>query len=112
MKYKIWDRKEMLYTPSGAAFTAEDFIKTHAAWANIPGVKCVICDAPINCAIFMEFESMKNHYQSAGVEIVDGMSDQEVLDSITAFEQKPQAVGISVEERIAAALEFNNLLNM
>lgn len=113
MKYKIWDKQERLFTPVGTSFTAEEYIANHAGWAAIPGVKAVIADAPINCGVFMEFEAMKGHYKRLGADITDGMTDQEVLDAISAWEERPpEAEAPDATERIAAALEFNNLLIM
>lgn len=112
MKYKIWDKQERLYTPSGESFSAQEYISKRAGWAAIPGIKCVIADAPINCSVFMEFEQTKKMYQEMGAEITDGMTDQQVLDAISEFEERPVEAEASADERIAAALEFNNLLSM
>jgi len=112
MKYKIWNKADTLYTPVGEAFSPEEYIIKYAGWANIPGVRCVIADAPINCSVFSEFEAFKQHYAHIGVEFTEDMSDQECLDAISTFEDSPPEYTPSAEERIAAALEFQNLLSM
>ena len=88
MKYKIWNKKDTLYTPVGTAFTKEQILKQYPL-ANVQGVDFIICDAPISMGVFMEYAQTKETYKNMGAEINDKMSKQEVLDAITAFENKP-----------------------
>ena len=111
MKYKIWDRQQTLITPIGEVLTPEQVIERYPA-AGIEGMKYIICDAPISLGVFMEFEATKEHYKRLGVPITDTMTDQEVLDAISYWEENPPAPEPTSEERIAAALEFQNLLMM
>lgn len=111
MKYKIWDKQSNLITPIGEVLTPEQVFKRYPSSA-IEGMKYIICDAPISMGVFMEFESAKNHYKALGVPITDNMTDQEVLDAISNWEENPPTPPPSPEERIAAAIEFQNLLNM
>lgn len=111
MKYKIWDRQETLITPIGEVLTPEQVITKYPA-AQVPSVKWIIADQPINMAVFMEFEATKNFYKQQGVPITDDMSDQEVLDAISDWEENPPAPEPTADERIAAALEFQNILAM
>jgi hypothetical protein len=57
----------------------------------------------------MEFTQTKETYKALGVEITDDMTDQEVLDAISYFEENPPTPEPSAEERIAAAMEYQNL---
>jgi hypothetical protein len=57
----------------------------------------------------MEFTQTKEAYKALGVEITDDMTDQEVLDAISYFEENPPEPEPSAEERIAAAMEYQNL---
>lgn len=117
MKYKIWNKEETLFTPV-KSFSPEEYMADHAPWAAIPGIKCVIADAPINCSIFAEFEVFKESYRQMGAAFDDTMSDQEVLDAISDFEeqqrevQREAASTPTAEERMAAAMEFQNLMTM
>jgi hypothetical protein len=104
MKYKIWDKKEDLFTPSGEKFTAAQVLEKNPL-AGVPGVKFIVCDAPINMGVFMEFTQTKQAYKNMGAKIEDNFTDQQVLDAITYFEEHPDTTP-SVEERTAAALEF------
>jgi len=111
MKYKLWNKQDTLYAPSGDAFTAEQIFKKYPL-AKLPSVDFIICDAPISMGVFMEYSQTAETYKKAGAEITDGMSKQEVLDAITAFEQKPVEQEPTAEERIAAAAEYQNLINL
>ena len=111
MKYKVWNKIDNLYTPSGRMFTAEQ-MRVENPLAFLPNVKFIICDAPINMGVFMEFEQTKEAFKAMGAEIVDGMTDQQVLDAITAFENTPVVSEPTAEERLAAAAEFENLINL
>lgn len=104
MKYKIWNGTDTIYTPDGTQHTPEEW-KNQFGWLNIPGIKCIIADAPLNGAVCMEFEQTKTVYKSSGAKITDDMTDQQVLDAISEFEENPPITVASAEERIAAALE-------
>lgn len=109
MKYKIWNKQDNLITPIGEVLTPTE-VFTKYPMAKLPNFKFIICDAPINMGVFMEFEQTKEHYKNKGVEIQDGMTDQEVLDAITFFEENPPEPDATSEERIAAMLEFQAMM--
>ena len=109
MKYKIWNKQDNLITPIGEVLTPQQVFERYPA-AAVDGIKYIICDAPINMAVFMEFEATKEHYKRLGVPITDTMTDQEVLDAISYWEENPPKPEPTSEERIAAALEFQNLI--
>lgn len=111
MKYKIWDKQSNLVTPIGEVLTPSQVFQRYPA-AALNGVKYIVADAPVSMAVFMEFEATKEHYKKLGVPITDAMTDQEVLDAISAWEENPPAPPPTPEERIAAALEFQNLLTL
>lgn len=109
MKYKIWNKTDTLVTPIGEVLTAEQVMAKYPASA-VDGMKFVICDAPISLGVFMEFEQTKQMYKQMGVPITDTMTDQEVLDAITYFEENPPEPEPTADERIAAAMEYDNLM--
>lgn len=109
MKYKIWNKQDTLITPIGEVLTAEQVFEKYPMSA-IEGFKFIICDAPISLGVFMEFEQTKQSYKSLGVPIADTMTDQEVLDAITYFEENPPTPEPTADERIAAAMEYDNLM--
>lgn len=110
MKYKIWDRQETLITPIGEVLTPEEVFERFPA-SRLEHMKYIICDAPVNMAVFMEFEATKEQYKRMGANITDDMTDQEVLDVIAEFEETPPPdPGPTAEERIAAMLEFQAMM--
>ena len=105
-RYQIWDKTSDIYTPSGAHFTAQEWMARYP-WIHIPGAKMIITAGIINGGAAMEFESTKATYIRQGAAITDTMTDAEVLAAIEEFENNPPGAGEpSVEERTAAALEF------
>lgn len=117
-RYKIWDKMSDIYTPGvdqngRSAWTAEEYIAANAPWAAIPGVKVIVGGGTINGTVFMEYGATVEFYKGQGAAITDGMTDVEILAAIETFEDNPpQAEEPTAEERIAAALEFQNLLSL
>ena len=110
-RYQFWDKTSDLYTPNGARFTAAEYMAMNS-WAKIPGVKCVISTGPINCAVFMEFGALRDMCVQQGMEIPEGASDEEILALIEAWETRVVETAPTAEERIAAALEYQNISSM
>lgn len=104
-RYQIWDGKSDVYTPSGEKFTPAEWAAKYP-WVNIPGAKMIITAGLINGGAAMEFNATRDAYKRMGVNITDGMTADEVLAAIEAFEDNPPSGEPSVEERTAAALEF------
>jgi hypothetical protein len=118
-RYAIWDKASDIHTLGRDAetgkqhWTAREYIDTHAQWADNPEIKVIVGGGAINGTVFMEFDATVEHYKRMGAEIEDSMSDAEVLAAIEEFEDRPPVQGApSPEERIAAALGFNNILQM
>lgn len=105
MRYQIWNKTDNIITPSGAQFTASEWADRYP-WSKLPGVKMVISAGPINGGCALVFADLAERAKKAGAAIDDGMTDEEVLAAIEAFEDNPPDPGPSVEERTAAALEF------
>lgn len=108
MKYQIWNKKDKVYTPSGAEFTAEEWMVKYK-WTKIPGVKCVLLASVFNGGFIAEFEQFRNHYMADGAPITADMSDEEVLAEAEKWDCREVEADPTAEERIAAALEFQNL---
>ena len=109
MKYKIWNKTDTLVTPIGEVLTAEQVIAKYPASA-VGGIDFVVCDCPISLGVFMEYTQTKAAYKNMGVPITDIMTKQEVLDAITYFEDNPAPPEPTADERIAAAMEYDNLM--
>ena len=114
-RYAIWDKTSPIITPIGEVLTAQDWIDRYpvAALNNI----VVVCSAgEINGGFFGTLGQMIQIYEAQGCDFSEATTDIEKLEAIEAFEDAmnapPEDTGeSSAEERIAAALEYNNLLN-
>ena len=119
-RYAIWDKVSDIYTPAGPKLTAEEWIAKYG-WINAPGVVPIVAAGPINGALIDELGQMKSRYEQQGATFEDTLTDQQLLDVIEAFEdQRNEEAKIAAqeaaatptsEERIAAAMEYANLLN-
>ena len=114
MKYKIWNKLDTLYTPSGRAFTKDEIFEKYPL-SKVPGIKFAIEDAPINMSVFMEFSAMVKRYKKDGAPITDGMTDAEILVAIDEWDERvviEENPIPSVEERTASALEALVMLSI
>ena len=112
-KYQIWDKESNIYTPVGETLTPEQWISRYG-WIANPVAIPVIAGGVINGAFIGELNEMKILYERMGAVFTDGISNEELLAEIEAFEDelnKPTNE-ISTEERIAAALEAQVMLSM
>lgn len=119
-RYAIWDKVSDIYTPAGPKLTAEEWI-TKYGWINAPGVVPIVAAGPINGALIDELGQMKARCVQRGATFDDSLTDQQLLDAIEAFEDQRNeeakaaaqeaANTPSADERIAAAMEYANLLN-
>ena len=116
-RYAIWNKTDDVYTPSGAKFTAEEWISRYV-WINVPTAVPIIAAGMINGALIDELGQMKARYEQQGATFEEGLSDQQLLDAIEAFEDEQAAKAAAAaaeptsDERIAAALEYQNLLSL
>ena len=119
-RYQIWDKVSNVYTPSGNMYTAEEWINKYK-WISIPGMVPVMSAGNINGAMIADLASMKQNAIAQGCVFTDDMTDEQVLEAIEAWEDQRAAEAKAAaaeaantpttEERIAAALEYQNLLN-
>ena len=120
-RYAIWDRVSDIYTPVGEKLTAEQWIDRYG-WIKAPGSVPIVAAGLINGALIDELSQMKTRYEQQGCVFTEKMSNQEILDTIEAFEDQRAAEAKAAaeeaantpnaEERLAAAVEFQNLLVM
>ena len=110
-KYAIWDRTSNFITPSGTLLTPADVEDRYPASRFVT----YVCAAgEINGAFFTPLNQMVAIYEEQGVDFSECDTNEDILTAIEAFEyavNHPEDTGEStVEERIAAALEFQNIL--
>lgn len=112
-KYAIWDKKSNVITPIGEVLTPEQWIERYPA-AGLDTVTVVCSAGEINGAFFGTLGQMRGMYEKMGADFSECSTNEDVLSVIEAFEDSLNAANDmpSAEERIAAALEYQNLLSM
>lgn len=109
-RYKIWDKNEPIYTPSGEEFTKEQWLARYK-WANNPSAKMIIGAGVINGTVAMEFNATVEHYKKRGCVIDTAtMTDEQVLQAIEDFEDNPPAAEPDVTERMVALEEYKAMV--
>lgn len=114
-RYAIWDKQSQIITPSGEVFTAEEW-KARYPVARLDNITIICSAGEINGGFFGTLGQMKKMCEDRGADFSSCKNDQEVLDAIEAWEES-QSSNVTEpapdsEERIAAALEYQNLLAM
>ena len=106
-RYAIWNKKDDVFVPTGAKFTAKQWIEKHPI-AEVESVKVVCAGGVINGAFFGILSEMVDMYTKNGCDFSACETDQDYLDCIEAFEDERNALSTepTAEERTAAALEF------
>lgn len=127
-RYAIWNRQDDIYTPGvnkelkgltystaagTARYSAAEWLEIHP----VPPTATVVCAAgDYNGAFFSTVGQMVAIYASRGVDFSACSTDTEKLEAIEAWEDAQNAPAdpteSSPEERIAAALELANVMNM
>ena len=112
-RYAIWDKKSNIITPIGEVLTSEQWIERYPA-AGLDTVTVVCSAGEINGAFFGTLGQMRGMYEKMGADFSECSTNEDVLSVIEAFEDSLNATNDmpSAEERIAAALEYQNLLSM
>ena len=112
-RYAVWNKKDPILTPIGEVLTAEQWIERYPV-AGIESVT-VICGAgEINGAYFGTLNQMVQLYEAQGADFSKCETAEDKLAVIEAFEDemnKPNTEP-TAEERIAAALEFQNVMSL
>ena len=94
-KYIIWDKLSDIYTSlphhiSGKThWTAAEYIAEVAPWAGLPEAKVIVSGGVINGSIFEDFYGRVEFYKNQGVEIADGMSDNDILALMEDYDNNP-----------------------
>lgn len=111
-RYAIWDKQSPIITPIGEVLTAEQWIARYPV-AGLESVTVICAAGEINGGFFGTLGQMKQMYEDQGADFSNASTNEEVLEVIEAFEtaMNTPTDEPSAEERIAAALEYQNLIN-
>ena len=112
-RYAIWDKQTPIITPIGEVLTPEQWIARYPA-AGVAFITVVCAAGEINGGFFGILSQMVQMYEAQGADFSGATTDEEKLEVIEAFEDAMNEPDLtpSAEERIAAALEFQNLVSM
>lgn len=111
-RYAIWDKQSPVITPIGEVLSPADWIDRYPM-AGLETITVVCAAGEINGGFFGTLGQMVQMYETQGADFSEATTDIEKLEVIEAFEdamnEPPEES--TAEERIAAALEYNNMLN-
>lgn len=112
-RYAIWNKEDTIYTPVGEALTPEQWISRYG-WIANPAAVPVISSGLVNGAFSGELSQMRKMYENAGADFSECTTNEEVLAAIEAYEDEMNAASDepSAEERIAAAMEYQNMMSL
>lgn len=113
-RYAIWDKQSPIITPIGEVLTAEQWIDRYPA-AALDSITIVCAAGEVNGGFFGTLGQMVHTYESQGADFSSCKADEDKLQVIEDFEDSINSnadAEPTAEERIAAALEYQNLLNM
>lgn len=116
-RYVIWDKKTPIITPIGEVLSAEQWIARYPM-AALDSITVLCAAGEINGGFFGTLGQMKQMYENEGADFSACTTDEEVLQAIEDFDDARDAAAAeaaaqpSSEERIAAALEAQNLMAM
>ena len=113
-RYVIWDEVSRVIVPTGQVFTAEQWLDKYPM-AKLDDIYLVVAGGTINGAFCQEYTSLVDVYRQAGCDFTGCETMQDHLDKIEEFEDernKPDEDYIDPQERIAAALEAQVMMEM
>ena len=110
-RYAIWNKKDMILTPIGEVLSPEQWISRYPI-AGVESITVVCGAGEINGAFFGTLGQMVQMYEAQGAEFSEATTPEEKLEVIEAFEDAMNAPSTepTAEERIAAAMEYQNAL--
>lgn len=123
-RYAIWDKETPIITPSGAVFTADEWMERYPV-AKLPNVTILCARGEMNGGFFGTLGSMKDMYEADGCDFSDCTTDESVLDKMQEFDDQ-RAAEIAAKEpevsneaitadalaSIAASLEYQNMMSL
>lgn len=114
-RYAIWNKQDPILTPIGEVLTAEQWIERYPI-AGVPNIVVVCAAGEINGGFFGTLGQLVDVYSREGCDFSACETAEDKLNAIEAFEDAREAESAAIasqptaEERIAAALEYQNAL--
>lgn len=110
-RYAIWDKVSPVITPNGKVFTAEQWKEQYPV-AALDSITVVCSAGEINGGFFGTLGQLVQMYEAQGADFSACTTAEEKLEVIEAFEDAMNTPSDepTAEERIAAAMEYQNAL--
>lgn len=128
-KYQIWDKQSPVLTPSGAMFSAEQWLDKYPI-AKLESITVVLAAGEINGALFATLGQMVDRAKAEGCDFSTCTTNEEVLQAIEDFEEarakaNAEAAAQAAADKaaqeeinttslasIAASMEYQNMLTL
>lgn len=124
-RYQIWNKQDSVLTPSGAMFTAEQWIAKYPI-AGLDSIVVVLAAGEINGALFATLGEMVRRAEAEGCDFSACTTNEEKLAVIETFEaakaaeEAKKAAEAAVQKEmdsaslasIAASMEYQNMLTL
>lgn len=110
-RYAIWNKTDPIITPIGEVLSPEQWIARYPV-AGISTITVVCAAGEVNGAFFGTLGQMVQMYEAQGCDFSACTTAEEKLAAIEAFEDAMNTPSTepTSEERIAAALEYQNAI--
>ena len=116
-RYAIWDKQTPIITPIGEVLSAEQWIARYPM-AALDSITVLCAAGEINGGFFGTLGQMRQMYENEGADFSACTTPEEELQVIEDFDAAREVAAAEAamlptsEERIAAALEAQNLMSM
>ena len=113
-RYSIWDKVSPVITPIYEILSAEEWMERYPV-ARLDNITVVGSAGEVNGGFFGTLGQMRSMYEGMGCDFSNATTNEKILEAIEAFEDARNAEAsdyVSNEERIAAALEAQNMMAM
>lgn len=112
-RYAIWNKKDNVITPRGEVLSADEW-KARYPVAALDSIIVVCAAGEINGGFFGTLGQMRQMWEQQGIDFSACTTNEEILAAIESAEDAANTPSDepTAEERIAAALEMQNLMAM
>lgn len=103
-RYAIWNKKDNIITPSGAVFTAQQWIEKYPV-AGIDTITVLCSAGEINGGFFGTLGSVQEQYAARGCDFTGCVTPEEKLACIDAFDERQRVIQAEKAAEAAASAQ-------
>lgn len=100
-QYQIWNKQDPVLTPSGAIFTAEQWLEKYPI-ARLDSIVVVLAAGEINGALFATLGDMMRRAEADGCDFSSCTTNEEKLQAIEDFEDARMKAQTETAKKAAA----------